>query len=153
MGFGSFLFASAALLALPAGGPQQTLSEDLAARIEAVRAEAKLPALGAALVTVDGLQGVWVTGTRRAGGEERVTSDDLWHLGSCTKSMTATLVALLVARGDLAWGTPIGEYLSDLEDVRSPVRFDRERSRDHATSLDSFKDTFSRAAMCLGIAA
>jgi hypothetical protein len=40
-----------------------------------------------------------------------------------------------------------------LEDVRSPVRFDRERSGDHATSLELFKDTFSRAAMSLGIAA
>jgi hypothetical protein len=55
------------------------------------------------------------------------------------------------------------EYLTELrthyhegpgqEDVRSPVRFDRERSGDHATSLELFKDTFSRAAMSLGIAA
>jgi CubicO group peptidase (beta-lactamase class C family) len=83
-------------------------------RIEAIRVDAGLPALGGALVTVDGLESVWVTGTRRAGGEEKVTADDLWHLGSCTKSMTATLIALLVTRGDLAWDTPLVELLTDL---------------------------------------
>jgi CubicO group peptidase (beta-lactamase class C family) len=86
----------------------------LEARIEAIRAEAGLPALGGALVTVDGLEGVWVTGKRRAGGEEKVAAGDLWHLGSCTKSMTATLIALLVTRGDLAWETPLAELLPEL---------------------------------------
>jgi len=92
----------------------QEPAPDLTARIEAIRKEAGVPALGGALVTLDGLQGVWVTGTRRAGGTEKVTADDLWHLGSCTKSMTATLIALLVARGDLHWETPLGELMPDI---------------------------------------
>jgi hypothetical protein len=59
--------------------------------LEGVRAQAKLPALGCALVTTDGgLEGVWVTGTRRAGGEERVTADDRWHLGSPGTRRSAT---------------------------------------------------------------
>lgn len=85
-------------------------------RLEALRAEAGVPALAAAWTTLDGLQGTWVAGTREAGRTERVTADDLWHLGSCTKSMTATLIALLVARGDLAWDTPLGEALPELVD-------------------------------------
>src|SRR5262245_2355632 len=84
------------------------------ARIEEIRKEAGVPALAGAVVTLDGLQGVWVTGTRRANGEERVTADDLWHLGSCTKSMTATLIALLVARGDLKWETALGDLLPEM---------------------------------------
>ncbi len=94
--------------------------EDLVARIEAIRASAKLPALGGALVTVDGLQGVWVTGKRRADGEEHVSAEDVWHLGSCTKSMTATLIALLVTRGDLAWETALGDLLPDIAAEMSP---------------------------------
>ena len=85
-------------------------------RLEAIRAEAGVPALAAAWTTLDGLQGVWVAGTREADGAEPVTADDRWHLGSCTKSMTATLIALLVARGDLAWETPLGEALPDRVD-------------------------------------
>jgi len=87
---------------------------DVGVRLETLRAEADLPALGAARVTLDGLDGVWVTGTRRADGPEKVEPGDLWHLGSCTKAMTATLIALLVERGDLAWDSPIGEFLPEL---------------------------------------
>src|SRR5262245_23540067 len=35
-------------------------------------------------------------GVRKAGDETPVTADDLWHLGSCTKSMTATMIGTLV---------------------------------------------------------
>jgi len=41
----------------------------------------------------------------------------------------------------------------ELEVVRVFVRFDGSRFMDHATSLESFKDRFSRAAMSAGIAA
>jgi CubicO group peptidase (beta-lactamase class C family) len=43
-----------------------------------------------------------------------VTLDDRWHLGSCTKSMTAALVAMLVEDGALRWDSSIGEILSDI---------------------------------------
>jgi CubicO group peptidase (beta-lactamase class C family) len=49
------------------------------------------------------------------GGIERVTLDDKWHLGSCTKSMTATLAAILVERGTLKWGTTVAEALPKME--------------------------------------
>jgi CubicO group peptidase (beta-lactamase class C family) len=108
---------SALLALLPTLGAQETAqSTDLTARIEAIRAEAGVPALGGALITLEGEPEVWVTGTRRAGGTEKVAVDDLWHLGSCTKSMTATLLALLVERGDLKWETPLGDWLPDLMD-------------------------------------
>lgn len=111
---GTFLLVTA-LLTAPAFFPQEARqARDLTARIEAVREKAGLPSLCAALVTVDGLEGIWVTGKRRADGEELAEAEDQWHLGSCTKSMTATLIALLVARGDLSWDTPLGEALPDL---------------------------------------
>jgi len=107
----------------PPVAPAEAAADSLTGRLEAIRAQAELPALGAALVTRDGLQGVWVTGTRRAGGEERASADDLWHLGSCTKAMTATLVALLVARGDLGWETPLAALLPALgEDLHPDFR-------------------------------
>jgi len=105
------------LLAFPAAlqdaAPVEPKGADVAARIEAIRREAGVPALGGALVTVDGLQGVWVCGTRRAGGPELVRQGDLWHLGSCTKAMTATLIALLVERGDLGWDALLGDLLPE----------------------------------------
>lgn len=92
---------------------QEAPASDPAAHLEALRVKHGVPALGGALVTVDGLAGVWVAGTRSVDCEEKVTPDDLWHLGSCTKAMTATLIALLVTRGDLSWDAPLGELLPD----------------------------------------
>ncbi len=120
----ALLSAAISVLVLGAPAQEHQAREDLGPRIEAVRASAKVPALGAALLTVDGLEGVWVAGTRRAGGEERVTADDLWHLGSCTKSMTATLIALLVVRGDLAWDAALGDLLPDLAEQMDPDYLD-----------------------------
>src|SRR5262250_1522176 len=40
-------------------------------------------------------------GVRKRGAAERITLDHRFSLGSCTKAMTATLVALLVEDGKL----------------------------------------------------
>jgi CubicO group peptidase (beta-lactamase class C family) len=55
-------------------------------------------------------------GSRRAGRGEAVTPDDLWHLGSCTKAMTATLAARLVEQGKLKWTTTLAETFPELKD-------------------------------------
>src|SRR6266566_7447459 len=54
-----------------------------------------------------------VAGVRKRGSAERITLDDQFHLGSCTKAMTATLVAMLVEEGKLNWTTPLGELFAD----------------------------------------
>src|SRR3989442_297379 len=52
-------------------------------------------------------------GVRKRGTAERITFDDRFHLGSCTKAMTATLVAMLVEEGKLNWTTTLGELFAD----------------------------------------
>ena len=111
----------------PGGPGQDRLAgpavADLADFLEPVREENGLPAL-AALVLRDGqVVAEGAVGTRRVAGETPVTTGDLWHLGSCTKSMTATMLARLVARGDLSWDTTVGEVFGDLElhDAWRPV--------------------------------
>src|SRR5262245_59634715 len=54
-----------------------------------------------------------VAGVRRRGSAERITLDDRFHLGSCTKAMTATLVAMLVEEGKLNWTTTLGELFAN----------------------------------------
>ena len=54
-----------------------------------------------------------VAGVRKRGTAERITIDDRFHLGSCTKAMTATLVAMLVEEGKLNWTTTLGELFAD----------------------------------------
>jgi len=52
-------------------------------------------------------------GVQKRGTAERITLDDRFHLGSCTKAMTATLVAMLVEEGKLNWTTTLGEIFAD----------------------------------------
>ena len=54
-----------------------------------------------------------VAGVRKRGTAERITLDDRFHLGSCAKAMTATLVAMLVEEGRLNWTTTLGELFAD----------------------------------------
>src|SRR5690606_38737298 len=78
-------------------------------RLGPLRARHGLPAL-AGLVLRDGrVEGVAALGSRCAGRAEAVTVDDPWHLGSCTKAMTATLIGSLVERGALRWEATLGE--------------------------------------------
>ncbi len=52
-------------------------------------------------------------GVRKRGTAERITLDDRFLLASCTKAMTATLVAMLVEEGKLNWTTTLGELFAD----------------------------------------
>lgn len=73
-----------------------------------------VPAAGAMLLSASAPPLITVRGVRRAGSREAVTVDDPWHLGSCTKAMTATLLARLQARGMLDLGAPLRECLPDI---------------------------------------
>jgi D-alanyl-D-alanine carboxypeptidase len=52
-------------------------------------------------------------GLRRAGGTQRVTLDDRFHLGSVSKSLNATLIATLVDEGRLHWDEPVEKLFPD----------------------------------------
>lgn len=102
-------------------GPQAAGAEiDISEKLEAVRAKYKLPAIGAALFSADRVLAIGATGVRAMGHEEKVTTDDLWHLGSCTKAMTATLIGAMVEKGELTWETTLEEGLPDLAKEMDP---------------------------------
>ena len=86
---------------------------DLTETLVPLLEESGLPALGAAVVTAGGLEALGAAGLRSWTGDVDVTSDDRWHLGSCTKAMTATLVARLVERGTLGWETTVGSVFPE----------------------------------------
>jgi CubicO group peptidase (beta-lactamase class C family) len=58
-------------------------------------------ALALAIVGGDNLCALGVVGVRRAGAAAPVQWDDRFHIGSDTRAMTATLVALLIEDGRL----------------------------------------------------
>lgn len=60
-------------------------------------------------------------GVRETDDNTPVTIQDQWHLGSCTKSMTATMIATLVEEGKLKWETTLGEVFGDLNGKMDPA--------------------------------
>jgi CubicO group peptidase (beta-lactamase class C family) len=95
----------------PAGAKSRSPISEL---LEPIRRKHGVPALGGAVLTSRHFVAAGVTGVRRLGADHDATLDDRWHLGSCTKSMTATLVARLVEQGRLAWDLTLAEALPDL---------------------------------------
>ena len=108
------------------------VSEPLEAALEDLRQKYKLPGLLAGQFWTDlpsveesmpAVSGEAVlpiqvtmaaTGLRRSDRDDPLQIDHPFHLGSCTKSMTATLVALAVEQGKLRWNTTLREvYAKD----------------------------------------
>jgi CubicO group peptidase (beta-lactamase class C family) len=54
-------------------------------------------------------------GVRSIESLETVNPDTLFSIGSCTKSFTTMALGLLVQQGNLAWDTPIRQYIPDFE--------------------------------------
>lgn len=79
--------------------------------LERLREITGSPALAAAAQTESGPVVGWVSGVRRRGADDPVTIEDQWHLGSITKSMTATLVARCVEAGLVDWHDTIEDVL------------------------------------------
>lgn len=83
--------------------------------LEAIRLSHKLPGLGAAIVTDEGLQLLSTTGVRKKGDKAPVTDKDLWHIGSCGKALTATMIARLVEAGKISYEQTVGETFPELD--------------------------------------
>jgi D-alanyl-D-alanine carboxypeptidase len=90
-----------------AGGLRADDTQDISGKLEQIRVRHGVPALATAAVVDGEIVAGGVAGSRRADGAEKVALGDKWHLGSCTKSMTAAVAAMLVEDGLLTWDTRI----------------------------------------------
>ncbi len=93
--------------------------------LDTIAASRLVPALGvrALAATVDSgvvSRDAVVFGLRVQGLADRVQGNDLWHVGSLTKAMTATLAARLVEQGILDWGTTVAAVFPDFVGVICP---------------------------------
>ncbi len=112
VGLGLLLWLLLSAFNLPA---EPSTSTNMLQTIESIRQQYKLPAL-AAVVTRNGeICDRLAVGVRKWGDSTPVTTNDLFHIGSCTKSMTATLAAILIDQGKLRWDTTIAEVFPELK--------------------------------------
>ena len=76
----------------------------------------------AAVITSDGVVATGAAGVRKRGGKDKVTPADKFHIGSCTKTMTATLCAILVEEGKLKWETTLAQAFPDAKNLHPDYR-------------------------------
>jgi CubicO group peptidase (beta-lactamase class C family) len=93
--------------------------ENLKPWLQSVRARSGVPALAVAVVSGGDITFA-ATGRRKADDPTAVTDDDAFHLGSCTKSMTATLLAFLVEDGKLKWDSTLADIFPELKQEMRP---------------------------------
>ncbi len=102
--------AAAAKPAAPIAGAVDADAQ-IAAILTAELKASNLPALSAAVVKDGRLVGSAAVGVRKMKDPTQVTLDDPFHLGTCTKAITATLIGRLVDQGKLTWDTTIADAL------------------------------------------
>ena len=113
--------------------------ESLDAMLQPYLARFGLPAIAAAVVRNGAIVASGAVGVRRAGGDERVTIDDRFHLGSDTKAMTSLLAAMLVESGKLRWNTTVAEVFPELaKSMKADVkRITLEQLLSHTSGIPS----------------
>jgi CubicO group peptidase (beta-lactamase class C family) len=104
----------------------QAMAQDVVADLkindllEPIRKQHNLPAMAGAIVTSKGLDVAGAVGMRKAGEDVPVTVNDLWHLGSNTKAMTAVVIAALVEEDKLHWDSSLADVFPELAGELSP---------------------------------
>jgi CubicO group peptidase (beta-lactamase class C family) len=121
------VFVALAIFALAASaradeGRTAALPADEAvnALLAPIRAKYELPGLAGAIVVRGKVVSIGAVGVRKTGSPELLSAGDQMHLGSCTKAMTATRLAMLIEQGKLRWDTTIGESFPDQKDAIHP---------------------------------
>ena len=108
-----FLFSPFSIAAI-AAAPSSSVAAD-EQRLENIRKKYHLPALATVVVKDGRICDRIAVGVRKWGDPTPVTTNDVFHIGSCTKSMTATLAAMLIQDGKLRWDTTIAEAFPELK--------------------------------------
>lgn len=102
--------------ARPADAPdplKPTLDVQLKGALTPLLVKHRVPAVAVAVFDSESVLGKAAMGLRARGFPDSVTTADLWHIGSCTKAFTATVVGSLVESGKLKWDTTLAEALPE----------------------------------------
>lgn len=102
----------------PAGLPDEKAEDNTRVNVDAILHSilgrgSELFGMAAVVLGGERIIAQGAAGVRKRGTAERITLDDRFLLNSCTKPMTATLVAMLVEEGKLNWTTTLGEVFAD----------------------------------------
>jgi CubicO group peptidase (beta-lactamase class C family) len=108
------LAMSAAAADVPAG------TNTTASMLEAIRTKRELPGLAVVVIKNGKICDRAAVGVRKLGDSTPLTTNDQFHIGSCTKAMTATVAAMLIEEGKLRWDTTIVDVFPEWKGKMDP---------------------------------
>lgn len=112
--------------------------------VEEVRAAHQLPAMAAIVFKDDRVVEEAVTGVRKSGDDTPAKIGDKWHLGSLTKSMTASLAAICVQEKKINWDTTLGSQFKNIHADFMPVTLQQLLEHRGGISHDGPKDIWQK---------
>ena len=95
--------------------PSEAAQARLTAELDRLRDKHRVPALWAGKFYSDGRAILSATGVRKWKNDALAKPDDVIHIGSCTKAMTAVLIAQLCSEGKLTFEAKLSELFPDVE--------------------------------------
>lgn len=86
-------------------------SEKLKEELIRIQIKNNVPGLAAAIIKDNKILDIEAVGLRKSGFKTKLSINDKFHLGSNTKSMTATLAAILIEKNFLSWDSKLIDLL------------------------------------------
>ena len=105
----SLAFVLASVLSVTAQQQQGSIRDLL----DASRTRHKIPGMVLVATRGDEVLDIAVSGVRRQGDPERISPNDLFHIGSNAKAITATVLAMRVEDGRLSWDSKPAMILAE----------------------------------------
>ncbi len=96
-----------------AGNAPTSSCEDLDATLQPILEQSGLPALAAGAMKDGRVLALGAVGLRMIGSPAKVKVEDKFHIGSCTKAMTATLAGIAVEERKLTWESTLAEIFPE----------------------------------------
>jgi CubicO group peptidase (beta-lactamase class C family) len=123
-----------------------TEAQDLYTFTEGQRAKYGWPALGVGVIFRGKIVGLGMAGERKLGSGEWATLDDRFEVGSCAKSITAMLAAMLVEEDKLRWDDRVTDILPIVQAGALPDYADvtLEQLLGHRSGLDQWMKSNDR---------
>ena len=89
-------------------------SEAISSILREVVLKEGIPGIIAAIASSEGIVSIGSEGVRRINTKEKISNNDLIHIGSCTKAMTSLLIGTLVADSLIRWDTQLIQVFPEL---------------------------------------
>ena len=99
----------------PSGEELQVMLVDFEEYAKNAMRDWEIPGLAVTIVRGDDILYTKAFGVKTHGGNDPVTTDTIFQIGSTSKAFTAALVAMLVDEGKVGWKDRVIEHVSDFE--------------------------------------